>query len=144
MLFQIQYPHIAEDVIPRHRFMSAYEQHVETPNKSHQYLLIAAEPYETIAYKIQSKEIDRSPGKFWTHWDKDSKQFSMQFFFKQNFPMFEGIGNAINSNTPSSKSTPTTTTTTNKDQSSTSNNNNNENNNNTDTKPSSTSTPPSS
>ncbi|ORZ08340.1 hypothetical protein BCR42DRAFT_424915 [Absidia repens] len=92
MLFQIQYPQIANDVIPRHRFMSAYEQHIETPNKGHQYLLIAAEPYETISFKVQSKEIDRSPGRFWTHWDKDGKQFSLQFFFKHNAAMFEGVG----------------------------------------------------
>lgn len=81
LLFQIQYPQIAADVIPRHRFMSAYEQKIEAPNKAHQYLLIAAEPYETIAFKVQSKEVDRAPGKFWTHWDQDSKQFSLQFFF---------------------------------------------------------------
>ncbi|CAO3596459.1 unnamed protein product [Absidia cylindrospora] len=92
MLFQIQYPQIANNVIPRHRFMSAYEQHIETPNKGHQYLLIAAEPYETISFKVQSKEIDRSPGRFWTHWDKDGKQFSLQFFFKHNTAMFEGVG----------------------------------------------------
>jgi splicing factor 3A subunit 2 len=45
-------------------------------------LLIAAEPYENISFKVQSREIDQSPGKFWTYWDKDSKQFSLQFFFK--------------------------------------------------------------
>ncbi|CAG8767365.1 5711_t:CDS:2, partial [Dentiscutata heterogama] len=56
LLFQIQYPEIGLDVIPRHRFMSAYEQRIEPPNKAHQYLLFAAEPYETIAFKVQSKE----------------------------------------------------------------------------------------
>jgi splicing factor 3A subunit 2 len=100
MLFQIQYPQIANDVLPRHRFMSAYEQHVETPNKSHQYLLIAAEPYETIAFKVQSKEIDRSPGRFWTHWDQDGKQFSLQFFFKHQMAMFEGVGAEVATATP--------------------------------------------
>ncbi|KAG2177049.1 hypothetical protein INT43_007705 [Umbelopsis isabellina] len=82
LLFQVQLPQIANDVTPRHRFMSAYEQKIEEPNKSHQYLLVAAEPYETIGFKIQSKEVDQSSGKFWSHWDKDSKQFSLQFFFK--------------------------------------------------------------
>lgn len=81
LLFQVQYPQIAVDVVPRHRFMSAYEQKIEAPNKAHQYLLVAAEPYETVGFKVQSKEIDRAPGKFWTHWDQDSKQYSLQFFF---------------------------------------------------------------
>ncbi|TPX47933.1 hypothetical protein SeMB42_g03038 [Synchytrium endobioticum] len=82
LLFQIQYPEITEHVRPRHRFMSSYEQHIEAPNRGYQYLLFAAEPYETISFKIQSREIDRADGKFWTFWDKDSGTFSLQFFFK--------------------------------------------------------------
>ncbi|KAI9306916.1 hypothetical protein BJ944DRAFT_262757 [Cunninghamella echinulata] len=124
MLFHIQYPHIAENVIPRHRFMSAYEQHVETPNKGHQYLLIAAEPYETIAFKIQSRETDRSPGKFWTHWDQDSKQFSIQFFFKQTISTFEGIANTAIANTL--KTTSPSTKTPNNTNTATANNNTND------------------
>ncbi|RKP05926.1 hypothetical protein THASP1DRAFT_35249 [Thamnocephalis sphaerospora] len=84
LLFQVQYPEIALDIVPRHRFMSAYEQHREAPNKAHQYLLFAAEPYETVAFKVQSKEIDRSDGRFWTHWDPDAKQFTLQFFFRRD------------------------------------------------------------
>ncbi|KAG0169671.1 Splicing factor 3A subunit 2 [Apophysomyces sp. BC1034] len=96
LLFQIHYPQITSDVIPRHRFMSAYEQKVEAPNKIHQYLLVAAEPYETIAFKVQSKDIDRAPGNFWTHWDQDAKQFSLQYFYKnEKAPsMFEGVSAA--------------------------------------------------
>jgi splicing factor 3A subunit 2 len=33
LLFQVDYPEIAEGTRPRHRFMSAYEQHVEAPDK---------------------------------------------------------------------------------------------------------------
>merc|ERR1712136_350460 len=33
LLFQIDYPEIAEGVVPRHRFMSAYEQKIEPPDK---------------------------------------------------------------------------------------------------------------
>ncbi|GAB5567494.1 splicing factor 3A subunit 2 [Prionailurus iriomotensis] len=51
LLFQIDYPEIAEGVMPRHRFMSAYEQRIEPPDRRWQYLLMAAEPYETIAFK---------------------------------------------------------------------------------------------
>ena len=43
---------VADGVIPRHRFMSAYEQKVEPPDRKWQYLLFAAEPYETIGFKV--------------------------------------------------------------------------------------------
>jgi splicing factor 3A subunit 2 len=33
--------------------MSAYEQKIEPPDKRWQYLLFAAEPYETIAFKVE-------------------------------------------------------------------------------------------
>lgn len=32
--------------------MSAYEQKVEPPDRKWQYLLFAAEPYETISFKV--------------------------------------------------------------------------------------------
>lgn len=82
LLFQIDYPEIAEGVLPRHRFMSAYEQKVEPPDRKWQYLLFAAEPYETIAFKVPSREVEKTEGKFWTHWNKDTKQFFLQFAFK--------------------------------------------------------------
>lgn len=50
---QIDYPEIAESIMPRHRFMSAYEQRIEPPDRRWQYLLMAAEPYETIAFKVR-------------------------------------------------------------------------------------------
>lgn len=82
LLFQIHYPEITESTKPMYRFMSAYEQKIEEINKYFQYLLFAAEPYETIAFKIQSKEIDRSDKSFWTYWDPDLHNFHLQFFFK--------------------------------------------------------------
>ncbi|KAM3715971.1 Splicing factor 3A subunit [Dirofilaria immitis] len=82
LLFQIDYPEIAEGVTPRHRFMSAYEQKVQPPDKRWQYILFAAEPYETIAFKIPSREVDKAEDKFWTLWNKDTKQFFMQFAFR--------------------------------------------------------------
>ncbi|XP_011819440.1 PREDICTED: splicing factor 3A subunit 2 isoform X1 [Colobus angolensis palliatus] len=82
LLFQIDYPEIAEGIMPRHRFMSAYEQRIEPPDRRWQYLLMAAEPYETIAFKVPSREIDKAEGKFWTHWNRETKQFFLQFHFK--------------------------------------------------------------
>uniref|UniRef100_A0A2I3HRB7 SF3A2 domain-containing protein n=1 Tax=Nomascus leucogenys TaxID=61853 RepID=A0A2I3HRB7_NOMLE len=55
LLFQIDYPEIAEGIMPRHRFMSAYEQRIEPPDRRWQYLLMAAEPYETIAFKVMTQ-----------------------------------------------------------------------------------------
>jgi splicing factor 3A subunit 2 len=54
LLFQIDYPEITDNIVPKHRFMSGFEQHVETPDRRWQYLLFAAEPYETIAFKVFS------------------------------------------------------------------------------------------
>lgn len=68
--------------MPRHRFMSAYEQKIEPPDRRWQYLLFAAEPYETIAFKVPSREVEKHDTKFWTHWNKDTKQFFLQFSFK--------------------------------------------------------------
>ncbi|XP_078054486.1 splicing factor 3A subunit 2 [Mustelus asterias] len=87
LLFQIDYPEIAESVIPRHRFMSAYEQRIEPPDRRWQYLLFAAEPYETISFKVPSREIDKVEGKFWTHWNRETKQFFLQFHFKMEKPV---------------------------------------------------------
>ena len=42
---------------------------------------IAAEPYQTISFKIQSKEIDSSEGMSWEHWDPDTKTLSFQFLY---------------------------------------------------------------
>lgn len=82
LLYEVDYPEIAEGVVPRHRFMSAYEQKVEPPDRKWQYLLFAAEPYETIAFKVPSREVDKSEGRFWSHWNKETKEFFLQFSFK--------------------------------------------------------------
>jgi splicing factor 3A subunit 2 len=49
-----------------------------------QYLLFAAEPYETISFKVPSREVDKSETKFWTLWNKETKEFFLQFAFKNN------------------------------------------------------------
>lgn len=79
--------------------MSAYEQRIEPPDRRWQYLLFAAEPYETIAFKVTqrfsfifhyfvfisvlivivffqvpSREIDKAETRFWTHWNRETKQ----------------------------------------------------------------------
>lgn len=82
LLFEIDYPEA--EGLPRHRFMSAYEQKVDSPPDSrYQYLLFAAEPYETVAFKIPSLEVDSSGGKLYFKWDEKKKTYVMQVFFKQ-------------------------------------------------------------
>ena len=81
LLFQIDYPEIEEGLQPRHRFMSAYEQRIEAPDKAWQYLLFAAEPYETVAFKVPNREIDKDEGKFFTHWDAQRLTFWLQLYF---------------------------------------------------------------
>lgn len=52
LLFQLEYPEVVDPrVAPRHRFMSSYEQKVEPWDKRYQYVLFAAEPYETVAFR---------------------------------------------------------------------------------------------
>jgi splicing factor 3A subunit 2 len=87
LLFQIYYPQIVNNEIPHFRFMSSYEQRIEPPSKFYQYLLVAAEPYDTIAFKVQSKEVDRGKNgggedRLWSWWDADTKLYHLQFFFK--------------------------------------------------------------
>lgn len=83
LLFQLQYPEIAPGVTPRVRFMSAFEQKVDDPpDKSYQYMLVAAEPYETCGFKLQAREVDRREGNFWTWFDQDNKELWVQVMFK--------------------------------------------------------------
>ena len=81
LTFEVDYPEAEEGIQPRHRFMSAYEQKVETPDKNYQYLLFACDPYETIAFKIPNHAIDKSENRFFTNWDENGKKFVLQLFF---------------------------------------------------------------
>ncbi|KFM28306.1 Splicing factor 3A subunit 2 [Auxenochlorella protothecoides] len=68
-LGQIEYPEIEEGFKPRHRFMSSYEQRKEPWDKHYQYLLFAAEPYEVIAFKVPTLEVDRhQTDRLFSHW----------------------------------------------------------------------------
>ncbi|KAH0458832.1 hypothetical protein IEQ34_011646 [Dendrobium chrysotoxum] len=86
LLFQIEYPEIEDNTKPRHRFMSSFEQRVQACDKRYQYLLFHAEPYEIIAFKVPSTEIDKSTPKFFSHWDPDLKMFTLQLYFKTKPP----------------------------------------------------------
>lgn len=80
--FSLQFPEIESNTQPRHRFMSAFEQRVESPpDRRYQYLLVAAEPYETVGFKIPNEPIDRRDGMFVTNWDVESKTFTLTLYF---------------------------------------------------------------
>jgi splicing factor 3A subunit 2 len=83
LTFEIYYIDIVENIQPRYRFMSAYEQKIDLPpNRFYQYLLIAAEPYETIAFKIPNEPIDKNDEeKFVTYWDHDTKKFTITLHY---------------------------------------------------------------
>ena len=87
-MFQIHFPQIKDNDKPRKRLMSAFEQRREMPNSAYQYLLIAAEPYETISFRIPSgklnvEEIDElgDDSMGWEFWDSDSKNYSVQLLY---------------------------------------------------------------
>ncbi|CDZ96804.1 splicing factor 3a subunit 2 [Phaffia rhodozyma] len=88
LLFQANLPEIKDGVRPIRRFMSAFEQRREIPNRAIQYLLIAAEPYETIAFAIPAREIVSEDSEdiadlnaTWDHWDNDTKTYYTQLLF---------------------------------------------------------------
>jgi len=83
LLFQIEYPEIESGERPRHRFMSAIEQKKEPTNWKFQYLQFAADPYETICFKVPNWEVDKNKEEFFNHWDPDGKVYSLQVPFKQ-------------------------------------------------------------
>lgn len=50
-------------------------------DKRFQYLIFAAEPYESVAFKL-GKEVIEGKGKFLTYWDPDTKVYTLQFLFE--------------------------------------------------------------
>lgn len=79
--FECSFPEIAPNLQPRHRFMSAFEQKVDVPpNRDYQYLLIAAHPYQTIAFKIPNQKLDKE--QFVSHWSDEDKVFTVTLHFE--------------------------------------------------------------
>lgn len=83
LLFEVEYPEIENGVSPRYRFMSTYEQKQEQQDQAFQYLIVAAEPYDTICFKVPNMEIDRGEGKFYDGWDPLKKTYTLQVHFKE-------------------------------------------------------------
>merc|ERR1711976_791306 len=101
LLLQIDFSEIEDGSKPHQRFMSAYEQRKEPIDRKYQYVLFHAEPYEVIAFKVPSYEIDREnskrtletyqdssfdlserKNKIFAYWDSDNKVYTLQLYFK--------------------------------------------------------------
>ena len=80
LLFQVHFPDAR--VTPRYRLMSAFEQRVEPPNKAWQYVVVAAEPYETVSFKVPAWELEKE--RVWTLWDQDSRIFVLQLILRHD------------------------------------------------------------
>jgi splicing factor 3A subunit 2 len=79
-LFELSFPDITSGRRAFHRVMSAFEQKMEEIDPKYQYLLFAAEPYETICFKIPNIEIDRSPDRLYEDWNETTKKYTFQIF----------------------------------------------------------------
>lgn len=80
-IFTFKLDKIKADVKPLYRFMSCFEQKKENPNPKFQYLLISAEPYENVGFKIPGNTIDLRTDRIWDYWDPDTKEYCIQFFY---------------------------------------------------------------
>jgi splicing factor 3A subunit 2 len=57
ILFELTYDQIRKGTTPKYRIMSTFEQKVETPDPKYQFVLFAAHPYNTVAFKIPNMPI---------------------------------------------------------------------------------------
>jgi len=81
LLFEVDYPEIETGITPKTRIMSAYEQKIEPPDTEHQYLLVAAEPYETVCFKIANAHVAKENNEKWYElWDQNKKKFTLQVY----------------------------------------------------------------
>lgn len=81
LLLEIEYPEIKSSSRPRHRFISTYEQNIEPKDDKFQYVVLAAEPYENVSFKIPNMPIDQNSVD--AVWDSQAKVFVLQFLFTE-------------------------------------------------------------
>jgi splicing factor 3A subunit 2 len=70
-------PHLSVH-LPSFRVMSTYEQRVEEKDPAWQFLVVAAEPYETVAVKIPNRPLELD----FAYYDDVGKVFTIQYFFR--------------------------------------------------------------
>lgn len=60
ILFELRYDQIRKSTRPRYRIMSAFEQRRDPPDPRYQYVLFAAQPYNTVAFKVPNLPVIES------------------------------------------------------------------------------------
>lgn len=80
LLFIVKLDKIKENVIPLYKFISSKEHDKATADTNFQYLVISAEPYENIGFKIPNTNAIVS-SKTWDYWDPDTKEYCVQLFY---------------------------------------------------------------
>ena len=94
LLVALSYPRILDGLQPRHRVMSAFEHRTGSSSggntagggagggQSYQYLVVAALPYQSVAFRIPNRDIERGPGGVIAHWNATTKHFILQLTYK--------------------------------------------------------------
>jgi splicing factor 3A subunit 2 len=57
VLFELTYDQIRKNTAPKYRIMSTFEQKIEPPDPRYQFVVFAAQPYTTVAFKIPNMPI---------------------------------------------------------------------------------------
>ena len=94
LLFALSFPLILRGLQPRHRIMSSFEQRSASPasapssqhQQQYQFLVIAALPYQTVAFRIPNREIERGEGGVLSHWNEATKQLILQVKYRASLP----------------------------------------------------------
>ncbi len=80
LLVEVRLPEILAELEPRWRVVSWFEQQVEAQDDRWKYLLVAAEPYETIAVRIPNKPINDA--RTYEKWFAEEKVFALQIVYQ--------------------------------------------------------------
>ena len=88
ILIEIEFPEIRSSIVPKFKILSTHEQKIEPINDKFQFVVIAAEPYENIAFKVPNYAIDfTSDGSFYNTYDDEMKIMKLLLTFtnKKNY-----------------------------------------------------------
>lgn len=81
LLFIFKLDKIKSGITPQYKLMSCYEQKKEPVDVNYRYLILSAEPYQNVCFKIPGSAIDMSPKRLWDYWDPDTKEYCIQLFY---------------------------------------------------------------
>lgn len=83
LLFVFKLDRIKDGVKPMYKLMTPYEIK-EGDDQKCQYLVVSAEPYSNVAFKIPGNSLDISDDRLWDYWDQDNKEYCIQIFYLNN------------------------------------------------------------